>query len=237
MDRELEAGQLHVELFNEIDDLISPGESIYTIVDYINEFLYEKGAFDIPDARKVTININNVIYHGVPGDVELKEGDVLTVDICFIYKGVLIDGAKTYTVGNCSEVIEKLIKVSKESVKEVLSILKAGISVVNVLKFLNDYVLLRGYYLFKEGVGHGVGSSLHQSPFLSLSDFSDSNYIFKPGDKFTIEPIIMLYEDEVYENIIGEGIISENNLSSQFEVTIIIDQTGKPIVLNDALLK
>lgn len=237
MDLELEAGHVHEQLFYEIDSLIFSGQSVYSIVDYAEDFLQIRGAFEIPETKRVTVNLNNVIYHGLPGDIELRDGDIVTVDICFMYKGVIIDGAKTYAVGDCSVIVYEMIDVSRESVKKAVDFVKAGVSVIDVVKFINDYILLRGFFMFRDGAGHGIGSTLHQGPYLSLNNLSDSSYIFKPGDKFTIEPIILLYEEDVNENIIGEGLVSSGNRSSQFEITLIIDEKGEPIVLNSALLK
>ena len=85
-------------------------------------------------------------------------------------------------------------------------------------------------------MGHVIGSTLHEKPLLSLNDFTDFNYIFKVGDCFTIEPIVMLFKEDVFQNVIGEGVISIDNLSSQFEITLYIREKGDVKILNKALI-
>ena len=99
-----------------------------------------------------------------------------------------------------------------------------------------EYIDERGFYLYPDGMGHGIGEELHMRPFISLTDYTDFNYLFKPGDIFTLEPIVFLYKDSVSENILGEGLIESGNCSSQFEITIYIDLLGDVVVLNRALI-
>lgn len=237
MDIDLKAGSIQDELFRRLEKLIVPGESIYHIIDFIDNFLSMDEVYSIPGSTKTTININNIVYHGLPGEKFLEHDDIITIDVCFKYKTAIIDGAKTFLVGKCSENKKRVVKINRDLVLEALGVIKAGVSVFEIVRFFNDYVLVNGLYLFKDGAGHGIGSELHQRPYISLSDMSDGEYLFKPGDKFTIEPIVLFKEEEVETNIIGEGYISSENFSSQFEITIILDECGEPVVLNPGLLK
>lgn len=212
------------------------GVSFSDIFDFIQEFFDQYGLRAIDYTIPVTINLNNVVYHGVPGEGFLKGGDVVTVDVCFSFDGVKIDGASTFIIGDIPDLVRELVSVSKAVVVEVSRIVDVGVSVKAILRYLSDYISNRGFYLLPHGMGHGIGAALHEVPFLSLNDFSDFNYIFKKGDVFTIEPIVLLHQDDIHENLIGEGVVDSENISSQFEITLFIEDIGIVHILNAALL-
>lgn len=231
------AGKLHEELFSKIDLIISAGCKVYKVIDLAEDYFVKNKLKRIHASESITININSTVYHGVDTGLTLESGDVLTVDICFICNGVIIDGAKTYTVGIVDRRVSELIDVNREVIAKVLEIVEPGVKVCDLLKFISDYVSIRGFYLFPEGLGHGIGKNLHEPPYLSLTDLDYLEYEFVIGDVFTIEPILFLEPEDVKVNVLGEGIISEGNYSSQFEVTICIDINGDVEVLNRGLLK
>ncbi|MGL1894037.1 MAG: M24 family metallopeptidase [Spirochaetaceae bacterium] len=229
-------GELQERLFDELNKLVIPNKNILFLSDFVDDFFEKNSIFVIPETIPLTININNIVYHGQPTDYILLSGDIISIDICFCWEGVKIDGAKTFIVGEGSLKYKNLISTNKEALKQVLKIIDVGTSVKDILLFLNEYIGLRGYYLFPDGLGHGIGKGLHESPILSLSNLTDFKYKFKKEDFFTIEPIIFLFKDEVYQNSIGEGVISESNVSSQFEISIYIKEQGEVEILNIGLL-
>jgi len=232
----LRIGRLQELLFKKIESLIFPGTLFSEIYDTVQTFFDDYCIKEIINTIPVTINVNNVVYHGVPGEGSLSNGDVVTIDICFSVYGRKIDGASTYIIGDVKDRISELVLVSRNAVLKSAEIVNIGISVKDIIKFLSDYISEQGFYLLPCGMGHGVGEMLHEKPLISLSDFSDFHYTFKKGDVFTIEPIVLLYKEEIRENLIGEGLISSGNISSQFEITLYIEDKGKVHILNVALL-
>lgn len=234
MDELLVLGKLQENLYSAIDSLVKVGTKISLIHMEIENFYVEHNLEIIPKTNPVTINKNNIVYHDATFEGELNDGDILTVDTCFSYGGKVIDGAKTYTIGSK---YNGLRDVSRDVIIEVLNMLREGVKVSQVLNCISDYVSIRGYYLFPDGIGHGLSKKLHTNPYLSLNYFDDFRYVFKKGDYFTIEPIIFLYKDEVQEGRNKVAKISSNNVSSQFEVSVLIDSMGFPKVINSGLLK
>jgi methionyl aminopeptidase len=229
-------GLLQESLFSELLEVLKPRVVLYEINDYVLDYFDKNNIDVIPETSPLTINVNNIVYHGQPSSYILKEGDLVTIDICFLWNKKIIDGAKTFAIGCISSNLERLIKINRESISQCLDIIDVGIPLKKILKKLSDFVLDSGFYLYPCGMGHGIGDKLHVRPFLSLTDYSDFDYIFKKGDIFTIEPVIFLHEDEVVENILGEGEIGVNNISSQFEVSIHIRDKGSVEILNIGLL-
>lgn len=232
-----ELGALHEKLFEEIERIISVGIEVSTVFDLVEKYLLANDLEKIPSTEFLSVNINNVVYHGVVSNYMLKRGDLITVDVCFMRKSCKMDGAKTFVIGNSDYVDVNLVKTSKDVVMEVIKNLNVGVKVSKLLRIMSDYVAMRGFYLFPDGMGHGIGDKLHIRPYMSLSNMDDFDYVFKSGDIFTIEPILFVRKDNVQINMIGEGCISEDNRSSQFEVTVFFDSSGRVNILNGALLK
>ncbi len=229
-------GLLQESLFSELLNILKPGVVLYDISDFVMNYFDKNNIQEIPGTSSLTINVNNIVYHGQPCSNILKEGDLVTIDICFLWNREIIDGAKTFAIGNVSSDLERLIKVNRESIIQCLSIIDVGTPLKKIIKKLSDFILGSGFYLYPCGMGHGIGDQLHERPYLSLTDYTDFDYIFKKGDIFTIEPVVFLYEDSIVENILGEGEIGVNNISSQFEVSIHIRDKGSIEILNIGLL-
>lgn len=227
---------LYEKLFDDIDKIVDVGLNIDEIYRLVDDYFTYHHITVIPDTLPVTININHIVYHDTPKGVVLKNGDILTIDICFDLRGILMDGAVTFVVGEDNPK-EALVSFNKKMLQNVMCNIGEGTVIKEILKSISDMVALQGYYLIPDGLGHGVGNSLHESPFLSLNDFTDFNYSLKSGDRFTLEPIILSKKESVYENSFGVGYVSSNNFSSQFEVTLQIDDNGELEVLNEALIK
>lgn len=232
-----DVGLLQEELFERIDRVVEVGLNVDEVYDLTNQFFTLKDISVIPGTIPVTINVNEVVYHDMPKGLILESGDVLTVDICFSLDGELIDGAVTYLVGVRGDGVGDMIRFNKSLLKDVIANIQEGTVVKEILRDISDRVAMQGYHLVSDGMGHGVGSALHESPFLSLNDFSDFNYVLKRDDKFTLEPILLYHKDDLVESEDGVGYISKTNCSSQFEVTIVIGEKGEAVVLNKALLK
>lgn len=230
----LEIGRIQEKLYREIDGLIVEGVKLSTISNKIIECYSIYNLEIIEDTEPVTINKNNIVYHNTDFSDSLKTNDIVTIDTCFKYCGDVVDGAKTYCLGDKHK---ELLNVSKEVVISAAKIVQEGVKVSSLLNHISDYIAVRGYYLFPEGIGHGIGNNLHKHPYLSLKYYDDYSYTFKKGDYFTIEPIVFLFKDSVKEGDCNQGIISANNASSQFEVSIFIDNNGLVKIINGGLLK
>ncbi|QEN05889.1 methionyl aminopeptidase [Thiospirochaeta perfilievii] len=230
------AGKTHETLFYNLEPLVVPGVTLIFIYNFCMDFFKSKSLNIIPDTIPVTINTNNIVYHGQNLDRVLIQGDIVTIDVCFRLGDGSVDGAKTFIVGNCSDRVRDLVDVSRDVIKEAVNRIRPGVKVNEVVSFISDYISIRGFYLLPDGIGHGIGESLHVSPFISLNDFTDFNYVFKVGDLFTLEPVVLMFKEVITESDSGEGIADITNFSSQFEITIYIDKYGSIVILNKALL-
>lgn len=235
IDKIIELGEIQELIFDSINNLIFDGLKIVDISNVVNDNFKKWSLEVIPETLPLTININSIVYHNSNFNQSLIKEDLVTIDICFMKNGYIIDGAKTFEVETNNH--SHFLDVARSSIYRALELIKKGERVGKILEALSTYIALNNYYLYPEGIGHGIGTNLHSKPYLSLTHYEEFKRVFKPGDVFTLEPILLLEKDKVIENSLGVGETSKNTLSAQFEVTVVIDEKGNPIVINEGLLK
>jgi len=137
--------------------------------------------------------INDVVVHGVPSGYKLNRGDVLTIDIGLIYKGLHTDMARTFAVGKVSAGAQKIIAVAEQSFWEGIKNLAEGQKLSNYSQAVQNYVEKNGFSVVRNLVGHGVGYAVHESPRIpNYFDPALSKIEIKEGMVLAIEPMIAL---------------------------------------------
>jgi methionyl aminopeptidase len=205
-----------------------------------HKYIIDHGAIPAPLGyngypKSICTSVNNIVCHGIPSkDQTLKDGDIINLDITTILNGFYGDTSATYTIGNVSPEVKKLIETTKESLNKSIKCLKPG-------KYLNDCVgkiieplaKSRGYSIVRELGGHGVGLMFHEDPFVYHYDTKKKDVILKPGMIFTIEPMINGSPDArvTMDAIDGWTIRTyDGSVSAQFEHTVLITQNGSEIL-------
>ena len=177
----------------------------------------------------ICTSVNHVVAHGVPSkDVILKDGDIISIDICVNKGGFHGDMCRTFPIGNISEASSRLLEVSKLAVEYAyLSLFfnKPHTAVIGAA--IEDYVTDRGLKVFGELVGHGVGKSLHEKPYIPPVRLAQHSKL-PEGTVFTIEPVVTTAADYL---ITPDGIVtSDDSWTAQHEDTFAIIN-GKPEIL------
>jgi len=138
------------------------------------------------------VSINEEVVHGIPSKkVVLKEGDIVSVDFGVKYQGFYGDAAVTIPVGEISPENQRLLKVTRESLDRAVDQVRIGNRVSDISQAVQTYVEENGFSVVRQFVGHGIGTSLHESPEVP-------NYVQKKatsprileGMVFAIEPMV-----------------------------------------------
>lgn len=138
------------------------------------------------------VSINEEVVHGIPSNkVELKEGDIVSVDFGVRYKGYYGDAAVTIPVGEISSENKRLLQVTRESLELAIEKVRVGNRVSDISRAVQAHVEKNGFSVVRQFVGHGIGASLHESPEVP-------NYVQKgvtsprilEGMVFAIEPMV-----------------------------------------------
>lgn len=138
----------------------------------------------------VCVSINDEIVHGIPGDREIKDGDVVSIDLGCIHKGFVADAAVTVGVGNVPADVQRLIDVTREALARGIAAARAGDRLGQIGAAIQEYVEGEGFSVVREYVGHGVGRAMHEDPQVPNYGDQESGPVLKEGMVIAIEPMV-----------------------------------------------
>jgi methionyl aminopeptidase len=177
------------------------------------------------------VSVNDEIVHGIPGDRELMEGDIVSIDIGCTYRGFVADHAVTLGVGRISPEAERLIEVTREALWQGIRAAKGGSRVGEIGHAIQTYVEGEGYAVVREYVGHGVGRQMHEDPQIPNYGSPGSGPVLKPGMVIAIEPMVNVGDWRTKRDPDNWTVRTiDGSLSAHFEHTLAITD-GEPEVL------
>jgi len=173
--------------------------------------------------NSICASVNSTVVHGIPTDVPLKEGDIVSVDCGVLMNGFFGDSAYTFEVGEVSPEIKKLIDVTKSCLEKGIEQAVAGKRVGDISYAVQEEAERHGYGVVRELVGHGVGRNLHEAPEVPNFGKRGNGPVLMPGLVIAIEPMINMGKRNVKQHSDGWTIITADGLpSAHFEHTIVV---------------
>lgn len=181
----------------EIAKVIGPGKTTKSLNDLAETFIRDQGG--VPAflnysgfPYSLCISVNDQVVHGFPGDYVMKEGDLVSVDCGVIYKDHYSDSAYTFAIGEVSEELKQLMKVTKECLALGIEKAVAGMRTGDIGFAVQQHAEKHGYGVVKELVGHGVGKKLHEKPEVPNYGKRGTGTKLEEGMVIAIEPMINL---------------------------------------------
>ena len=175
----------------------------------------------------ICTSINETVVHGVPSNRKLKEGDILSIDLGFEWKGYHTDMAFTFPIGSVDSETEKLIRITQESLNLAIKKSRGGARLGDVGYAVEECVQKAGFVVVEGLCGHGIGKEVHEDPQVMNTGVRGRGMKIKDGFVFCIEPMVTTGSSKIKHT--KEG-IKTKNLSAHFEHTIAI-VNGKAEVL------
>lgn len=193
---------------------------------------YPGTVFDFPGT--LCISFNEVVVHGIPNGTVVKEGDVVSID-CGVFKnGYFGDSAFTFAIGELSQEVMKLLRVTRECLKLAIEQAISGNRIGDIGFAVQTHAEMEnGYGVIREMVGHGIGRKLHEPPEIPNYGKRGKGIVLHEGLVIAIEPMINLGSREVVMKKDG-WTLSARDLkpSAHYEHTIVV-QKVKADVLSD----
>ncbi|MCR9154482.1 MAG: type I methionyl aminopeptidase [Bacteroidetes bacterium] len=149
-----------------------------------------KGLYGCPST--LLISKNETVVHGLPTDIPLKEGDVVSVDCGSILDGYYGDHAYTFEVGEVDPKVKKMLDVTKESLYLGIAEFKKGNRLGDIGFAIQKHAEDHGYGVVRELVGHGIGTKLHEDPQVPNFGKRGRGKALKDGMVLAIEPMITM---------------------------------------------
>jgi len=182
-------------------------------------------------AYSLCISVNDVVVHGLPGNLVLKEGDTIAIDAGVYKNGFHADSAYTYGIGNVAEEAQELLKRTKESLYVGIQQAIEGKRTGDIGSAVQVYTEARGYGVVRELVGHGVGKNLHESPEVPNYGRKGEGSKLKAGMVIAIEPMINLGQKNIVMDKDGWTIRTRDGRpSAHFEHTVAVGKDKAEIL-------
>ncbi|PZS05707.1 MAG: type I methionyl aminopeptidase [Candidatus Chloroheliales bacterium] len=180
----------------------------------------------------ICASVNEVIVHGIPSDVPLNEGELLSIDCGAIYRGFHGDAAISLAVGgNASPLVQRLLAGGEEALRIGIIKAQAGNHVGAISSAIQQYVEGLGFHVVHDYGGHGIGVAMHEDPHVPNEGHPSDGVILRPGMAIAIEPMLSAGSPDV--DVASDSwavIIRDHALSSHFEHTVAITENGPEIL-------
>ncbi len=179
------------------------------------------------------MSVNDAVVHGFPTKKELKDGDIVSVDVGVFKNGFHGDSAYTFAIGEIPSEVKKLMTDTKASLYKGIEKAVHGNRVGDIAYAVQNYTEReRGYGVVRELVGHGLGRHLHEDPQVPNYGKRGTGAKLKEGMVIAIEPMINLGTKNVYHDADGWTIRTEDGKpAAHYEHTVAI-QKGKADILS-----
>ena len=180
----------------------------------------------------ICTSLNEQIVHGIPGDRRLIPGDVLKLDVGCIWEGYHGDSAVTVFVGGSpSELAEKLVRVTEESLEAGIAQLRAGARLSDVGHAVQQVAEGAGFSCVREYAGHGVGRALHEDPQVPNYGDPGRGPLIKPRLVVAIEPMVNVGDWRT--RVLNDRwtvVTRDGSLSAHFEHTVAVTEEGTEVL-------
>jgi methionyl aminopeptidase len=180
-------------------------------------------------------SINDEVVHAIPGGRELHEGDVISIDVGVEKNGYFGDAARTFTVGEPTEQIRRLLAVTREALEKGIEQARAGKRVGDISHAIQAHVERNGFSVVRELVGHGIGRAMHEEPNVPNYGAPDRGPRLMAGQVLAIEPMVNIGGPEIVTRPDGWTVVTKDgSLSAHFEHTVVVGEQGPEILSADA---
>ncbi len=177
------------------------------------------------------VSVNEEVVHGIPGDQQFKNGDIVGLDVGVVKDGYYADAARTIPVGSISTDAKKLLRVTQEALDEGIERARAGNRLTDISHAVESRAKKAGYSVVKSLVGHGIGRDMHEEPQVPNFGPPAQGPELKEGLVLAIEPMVNLGGPDVFTLEDGWTIITvDRSMSAHFEDTIAITKEGPRIL-------
>lgn len=234
-----EAATLVSKSLTEVAKVLRPGMTTMQIDTLCAEFVKDHKA--VPSfynyrgyPHNVCTSVNDVVVHGFPNNLALQEGDIVSVDMGVILNGWHGDHAYTFILGDTSQEVLQLVRVTKESLYKGIEKATINNRVGDISFAIQEHTERKhGYGVVRELVGHGLGRSLHEDPQVPNYGKRGTGPKMKENLVLAIEPMINLGTREVFTEEDGWTVKTRDGKPSvHFEHDVCVKR-NKAMILSD----
>ena len=226
----------------ELAKIIKPGVTTKELDKVAEEFIRDHGAeptfkgFPNPYGSafpaSICTSVNEQVVHGIPSDVVLRDGDIVSVDCGTYMNGFCGDSAYTFCVGDVDEEVLNLLRTTKEALYLGIQNAVQGKRLGDIGYSIQQHCEKNSYGVVREFVGHGIGKKMHEDPQVPNFGKRGTGAMLKQGMCIAIEPMITLGERQIVMERDGWTVRTrDRKAAAHFEHTVAV-RSGKADILS-----
>jgi len=236
------AGRLAAEVLDFIAPQVKPGVTTGAIDQLCHDYMvqeqktvpaplhYAPPGYQ-PYPKSICTSVNHQVCHGIPGDRQLKHGDILNIDITVIKDGYHGDTSRMFFVGDPAIQARRLCDITYECMWLGIEAVKPGAHLGDIGASIQQHAEGHGYSVVREFCGHGIGRKFHEEPQVLHYGRAGTGVKLQPGMIFTIEPMINAGKPAIRELADGWTIVTkDHSLSAQWEHTVLVTDSGSDVL-------
>lgn len=216
-----------------------PGVTTHEINQAVEEVFREHSALSLfkgyPGPKSefpsvICISINEEVVHGIPGQRQIREGDIVSIDTGCKIAGWCGDSAITVMVGEVDPEVRRLVQITEEVLQMAIDEMANQERWSQVAERMERYVRDAGFSSVENYVGHGIGKALHEEPqipnFVNAS-LRRNDVLLEPGLVVAVEPMVNMGSKETSPCSDGWTVVTKDGKpSAHCEHTVAITPEG-----------
>jgi methionyl aminopeptidase len=238
-----EGGEILVKVLKEVQKKITPGVETAQLNKLAEKLVYKnkaKPSFKnfLPTSYQgrrypasLCTSVNEEVVHGIPSNRELKEGDIIGLDLGICFKNFYTDATITVPVGEVKKEVQELINTTKKALYLSVFKIKPKNRIGDISSVIQETIESAGFSVVRDCVGHGVGKFVHEEPSVPNFGKPHTGIILQKGMTLAIEPMANLkgYKVEIEKD--GWTIKTcDRSLSCHFEWTVVVTENGYEVL-------
>ena len=177
--------------------------------------------------KTICASVNHVICHGIPSAKQLKNGDIVNIDVALIKDGWFGDTSRMYFVGQPSTLAKRLVRTTYEAMRAGILAVRPGATLGDIGHAIQSVAHGQGFSVVREYCGHGIGRIYHDEPQVLHFGKPGEGLTLKPGMIFTIEPMINAGKATTKHLPDGWTVVTkDHSLSAQWEHMVAVTESG-----------
>ena len=239
------AGQIGCEILAKMRAALAPGVTTFELNEIARRELDAIGAIGLSKnyptykpgegfPAETCISVNDEVVHGIPGPRQVKEGDIVTLDLALSFNGYCADTATTAPVGKVDSKVQRLLDVTRDTLFLAINNIKPGKRWTDIARLMQYHVESNGFNVVREFVGHGIGRSMHEDPKVAnfvTGEQLRGDFKLKPGMTLAVEPMVVMGKRDV--DLMEDNwtvVTKDGTPAAHFEHTIVVTEVGVDVL-------
>ncbi len=236
LDRMREVGELIAEVRETLRKMVEPGITTLELNNIAEKMMRGFGAIPsfigyhgFPFA--ICASVNEAVVHGFSTDTPLKEGDILSLDMAMSYNGFVGDTAATIPVGEISDDLKQLIRVTEECLELGIKQCRPNNRIGDIGAAIQAHAEKYNYGIVRDYTGHGIGRAMHEAPQIANYGRAGTKEKIRAGYTFALEPMLNLgtYETKTLADK-WTVVTLDGKPSAHAEHTVAVTEDGPEIL-------